>query len=733
MYEALHKTSSLRHLRIRLDVSAPMKTTINQVYPSPPQVGNPHTPSSHHLPPLYHVTPTSSAQGAASAARLKKLSKKKAGGYDYWINGRVFSGFKTLHSLTVLGISNSECLGEIAGGLKASSNTLRSLSLSLAYDLALKARKPLVSNPAPNDTSDTEPDGEDEEDPMDMPELNTAGPQPPAPNEADIRQEKLIQETFLARIFNLEAVVGEGKRLERSLTRKAGKHVTEPLVEDDTSLSHELEQIMKGFADALPAEISKETYLRTVGLMMKAAFDKFLGAAQKQVTETLTEIAKDELLAKLNLPMTEVDPLNGGPSSSSKPLVDPSTQWSPLSYDSESTTSFPAGKFVVKSLTEKATFSDLNSFAGMFELANHTQQQIVNKYLGNNLNDSLGSKSGPPASQNSAENTTQEIQNIKALNIVHDPSDDEGNSLQRSASQGEQASLSTRELSTVVDEDLIDIDMEHPDENTVEPGPDQEIIPEPEEKDRSPRKRARFTSPDSAKPPNSDQMLPATSSSEPRRVGPRKGFFSARKRSDDMIHEYIRANHGFQLEELSLHLIPLKASILARALDLNVLRRITLLNVGPQEPFWLLLMRLQGHSANISFQSIHTDHVSMAFLHFLKTFVGLEDLFMMQQSVKKDVDTFAAKVDANITWIRKLALRQHIRSLKRLLIKNEHDDTWDLDRKTTFFLSSRGEGLRELGICLNLEVFVSCPVSIPEALESYQSFLAHLSPTASWA
>ena len=81
----------------------------------------------------------------------------------------------------------------------------------------------------------------------------------------------------------------------------------------------------------------------------------------------------------------------------------------------------------------------------------------------------------------------------------------------------------------------------------------------------------------------------------------------------------MRATHGLQLEELTLNLIPLKASIITRALDLSVLRRITLVDVGKQDAFWSLLHRLCASDSiqGIGFDTIHTGAYLRSFYAYL--------------------------------------------------------------------------------------------------------------------
>lgn len=172
----------------------------------------------------------------------------------------------------------------------------------------------------------------------------------------------------------------------------------------------------------------------------------------------------------------------------------------------------------------------------------------------------------------------------------------------------------------------VDVDMDHPDESTVHLGPDQEEM-DLDEAESSPRKRTKFEEP-----------LKATGNSAPVGEGASSSISNSKAKSleerpdesmptrppekDSAMRKYIRAAHGLQLEEFSLYLIPLKASIVARALDMTILKRITLLEVGSQASFWVLLHRLAKTIPDLGFHMIHTDDVSYAFLNFLNTYEG---------------------------------------------------------------------------------------------------------------
>ena len=245
-------------------------------------------------------------------------------------------------------------------------------------------------------------------------------------------------------------------------------------------------------------------------------------------------------------------------------------------------------------------------------------------------------------------------------------------------------------------EDGIDIDMEHPDEDDVELLEDQGTNSEADAtENEAPRKRPKPLTPPALSDPGVDDAKNSPTSL----VGADFGG----KHTTSKMHDYIRSTHGIQLETFRLQYVPLKASIVGRALDLQALQRVTLLETGAQDAFWALLVKLTTTEAPIAFKSIHTDHVSFSLLKFLSTFTGLEELYMHERRTKKkDSDS---GIEMDVKGIRNQALRPHVQSLRCLMIRNERNDTWDLDFKTLHMLAIQARNLEELAINLKSQVY----------------------------
>ncbi|KAK7982140.1 hypothetical protein PG988_004378 [Apiospora saccharicola] len=178
------------------------------------------------------------------------------------------------------------------------------------------------------------------------------------------------------------------------------------------------------------------------------------------------------------------------------------------------------------------------------------------------------------------------------------------------------------------------------------------------------------------------------------------------------ISAYIRGTRGVALKSLSLHLIPTKASVLGRAIDLHTLRKLTLLNVGNQAPIWSLLAK-ENKLAPLPLVKIFTDHVSLPFLHFISQLEQVDELFMIERSTKYKPESFAPKTKISLEQIRRFALKRHMHTIKRLVIRNDADDTWDADEKTTQLICRKGKALEELAVIMGIK--------------SVHTFLQHLS------
>jgi len=172
------------------------------------------------------------------------------------------------------------------------------------------------------------------------------------------------------------------------------------------------------------------------------------------------------------------------------------------------------------------------------------------------------------------------------------------------------------------------------------------------------------------------------------------------------MSEYVRTTRGLTLTTLSIYLIPLKASVLSRAIDLNVLQNITLLNVGLQTSFWNLLAR-ENKLSPLPLRSIHTDNVTLPLLALISQLDTVTELFFLERTAKARVESTAPKTAVTMEEIRKLVLKKHAESLRILMIRNDAGVEWDLNTKTVMLLCKRAKLLEELACSFGVRIMVS--------------------------
>ncbi|KAL9599187.1 MAG: hypothetical protein Q9179_003636 [Wetmoreana sp. 5 TL-2023] len=722
VYQALHKIQGLRQLRLRLDVSLSLKLTIHPG-PIPASGISNHPPSTSlswpGLPPLG----SSSQFGSLPMPKYRQVKKKKSAVRNFWTGNRELSGFKHLHSLSLLGISSLDYLDEISGCLKSSTASLKSLSLSLSHEMAQRARKTSAAPPPPQDDATSDEDEDELLDPPPPPPAHNPIATAPATTEADVRKEKQAQETILARIFDMEQHNNESKRLERNLVQSTDRPRSKP----DPRI-HKIMQDVKAMVEALKSADTKgssEDALtrEAIKIVHKATADYLTGNSSSKA---------QKLLAGKTAGATSSNP----PPSSSASFI------AGLPKESPAVGEGFGDPFAEEGVGASQGQNDLDpSWLGPFSPEN-SQLNTDPSAVGANESSPSWLPLAPPNAQNDPSFTGLSSPGIigtpTGLSPSTPPHPDHHISIpdfpetngvavtQVPSSNHETTSVSnhngTETPSLPIDpaplqstlfnnelvHDTLDVDMTHPDEDPTEVIADQEIISDDEDDKNgdsevadspSPRKRVRFEASkraecaDNAKPAAA-QMTELNSFGD---TCPEK-----EQSPEEAMQAWIREKHGYQLEELKLYWIPMRAAILSRALDLAVLRRITLLNVGSQDGFWMILAGFQSRQGLIGLKSIHTDNVSKSFLKFVKTFSGLTELYLHERVKKNQTDVASTQAKITIKDIRQQALRKHLRTLERLMLKNEMDKDWDLDATTIILLSNKGTNLIELAISLGV-------------------------------
>ena len=625
--------------------------------------------------------PSSSNPHGDSSHLPKRAPSKSGGKYDYWKDRRTLSKFTRLRKLALYEISDLDCLGEIAGCLKASSLSLKSLTLALSWAFALKAFKPGKTTTAAATEDPSDPD---------MTESDDGTPPPatvPTVNAADTRSNRLAQEAILARVFGLHAVANEGKKLEKQLTtpkeKSAAPQSTIPL----------LNMMLKVLKSRMTETEMKDPETKRLILELK-----------KTLLEASSIGAQGQLAG-----VWDKGSLSSGSSSNSSLQSSNFHESSNTSVASSSTIGQP--QYQATNTTLPAALAGTLDASTWNLLPNAQKQSILDSvnsmtfsFGSNPLVSSLSNQAVFPVAPFPASTSTQST----GLLSLPDP----------------------EPQPDYTNEEAMDVDMDHPDEGTVDNDADEEMGDDEDGEESandkhkaeapsilSPRKRARFGTMSSPSPLHfgeSSRVHRSPQSIKGKGKGKEiettaqvtEGSPEPHKTKEEAMQDYVRATHGLQLEEFNLWLIPLKASIVARALDLRVLKRITLLEVGKQAPFWNLLQRLSSNIPEIGFKTIHTDDVSHSFLEFLSTTSqGVSELYLQKRKKHNPEPDFITN-PINITNILHDGLRKHLKTLTHLMLRNDNDISWDLDERTVRFLSLKGSGLAELAVSMKMKTMV---------------------------
>ena len=658
VFQILHKRASLRNLRIR-SAGIPIKLAIQPSWSPPPGFNTgvtniQGTPATNQgLATLSATAVTATALNPTTVPPAAKRLDKKAKSRN---SDGLYSGFNQLASVAFTDLTNLDCLTDIAGCIKASSSSLRSISLSLSSDLANKSREPPTTTAPPQDVDDGD-FSDDTEDALNA-DLPNSQAVPETATAADVRKDKLAQDAILARIFDMQGAATEGKHIEAEISLEEVNRSCKS--EERQSILTVVTKIAKALATALMAGQSdkKGEILRSLKILIESVErvdapegEQRLIAQVDSITSNNDNSPGTSASANGDITKTAVAPLTP------EQVAALTKAGSTLPGLGEPEVAQAYKTFLQKLLAQNGDFQSLAKEMGASPSSLAVLQKVLLEQFGGQ---------GPPEIENPDQQPP---------------------------------------TSTGKDEaDEMDIDMDHPDESTIDLGPDQEMA-DMIEPDSSPRKRAKVH--ESLESGSIAKTEEVASSSKSRESGlaVTQPDINETETPDDRMQKYIRATHGLQLEEFALCLIPLKASILARALDLSKLKRITLLDVGPQVAFWQLLHRLGKSVPDLGFHMIHTDDVSTAFLNFLSTFDGLRELYLHNKAKKTDSETPGPKVDIKV--ICNIGLRRHFDNITHLMIKNDAENSWDLDQWAVRKFSLRATGLVELAVNIKLQTLVS--------------------------
>ncbi|KAG8166560.1 hypothetical protein KVR01_002249 [Diaporthe batatas] len=679
VYKALHSIDTLSHLHIRLQAGPSLYEHPPPLPLSPP--GATPNASSHHLPlldaqpppptfaalpppppPFYIPPPTSSLPPLQPPpkppARIKPFKKSPSSK-----NPPTLSGFKELKTLSVLDIDDLDVVTELKTCVRNSHATLSKLKLSFSHNMAMRARKP----PPDIDPDDSDPDDEFQVVPVVAP--------PPVPPYDDLsgparafraQEERKTQESVLGRIFDVEPYV------VKKPTKKPRDTENEPASEGkSTDPGHRFITSIKAVSERLMNDLTGSGDF---------------GAVQQEILDTIEAAARtyvDESKGRAAAP--KENGVNGESSASGSETNGTAGPDASKAEDSQSGESslFEPKTPKGKELEQDADPDDINieepvddsfveepSEIATPEPANGTEVAPTKESTSNGSGTNNASANGdtPLALGSNDPNTTASLsaqkQNFKTLAEKLETFEVEAGELHKEI----------QELPTA-------------------PGHKSEI----RMKDASLRMTELSTN---IKDIQSEMATVAAEIEDAENQNPAAALRGGHG-VPSRITEYARSTRGLSLQTLGIYLIPVKASVLSKAVDLRVLRRITLLNVGNQAPIWALLAK-ENKQQPIALRKIFTDNVSVPFLTFASQLEELHELFMLERPDKYKPEPFAPKTAISMDQIRRMVLKRHMPTLKRLMVKNQQDSTWDVDDKAMLLICRRGKKLEELAVNMGI-------------------------------
>lgn len=582
------------------------------------------------------------------------------------------SGFKGLKTLSILDIDNLEVVTELKSCIRNSEGTLNKLKLSFSSSLALRARKP----PPETDPDDSDPDDEFQVVPVSAP--------PPLPSYDDAsgpakafraQEERKTQEAVLGRIFGLEPYVIKTPKRNRDKQREPPKH------EQQLAAGQHFISSLKDASNKLMTELNGSDDL-------SAAQQDWLDTIVAAATKYISEEDFKKLTSKDNETNGQPNAGSDNGESASKSGAADAQQSGPSLFESKPNH--------VKETQQDASPEDIDIEAPIEDSSVEEASDAGTPDIVNGDEKAVSSKD-----ESTKTNGTTEKGNEVPFEEIHPEKVSWGMSKAAATLDAQKENFKKLEEKLEFYEKQADQLQREINGISVNSGPD--AIKKLREAERQTLEFSRSI--------KETQQEMSDMAAEIRDAEKQNRDAAEAKDADSVrqgISAYNRDTRGLSLQTLSIHLIPVKPRVLSDAIDLHVLKRITLLNVGNQAPIWSLLMK-KNQEAPLALRKIFTDNVSMQFLNCVSQLPELHELFMLERPEKYKPESFAPKTTVGIDKIRRLALKKHMSSLKRLMIKNQNDMTWDLDTRTTSLICRRGKALEELAISMSIREIVSHP------------------------
>ncbi|KAF9763957.1 hypothetical protein IL306_002934 [Fusarium sp. DS 682] len=678
VYRELHKIKTLTKFHIRLQagdtyyITPPPLPLSNDALPPasthwpdipPPPPGPPpgvfSAPLAGAMTSLPVITPPPPLLPTSKQSSKSKASKRDSA----TLEPPTLSGFRKLKSLSVLDIDNLELITELKTCIRNSSATLAELQLSLSDSLALQARRP------PPDSDPDDSDVDDEFQVVPVSQSTTFDASGPAKTFRS-QEERKLQEGILGRIFDVEPFITKKPALNQSPREAATSQEEDPEADSNDNSEDPREE----FVSSIRSVSSR--------LMSHINGTRDFSTAQQDILDVIEKAAR-KYVDSCELP--------------SQSNNEPSENSSATPKDSEVQQSDESGTPKPASLSSQPKNNDPNNDASpddieiehmdtvdQLEVDSDEQQTKETEENQVESKDSETPESADPSGLNSkTPDTNPNLSATSGLDKVH-------------------TNLDAQRLNY---ESLLSNLQQLQDENDafiqkIKAIRVQGTVAELEQfKDSVTQLRELSQEAEHIRGAIKTTHL-EIKHIEDQVFG--KSQNNDGEKSRRSIDEYLRDTRGIALETLGIYLIPVKASVLSRAIDLKCIKNLTLLNVGNQGPIWTLLSK-ENKVSSLALRSVFTDNVSTAFLNCMSQLEELHDLFLLERSAKHKPESFAPRTTITIDQIRRLVLKKHMHTLKRLMIKDESNSSgWDANQKAMILICNRGVQLEELALSMNI-------------------------------
>lgn len=699
MYKALHEIKTIKHLHIRLqagpslyEVPPPLPLYSPSASTSPgasthslPLLNHSVHHSNMNFPPYYIPPPTSSLPPPPPPPKSSRSRSSKRSATSK--SPPTLSGFKNLKSLSVLDIDDLEVVTELKSCIRNSQGTLNKLKLSFSSSLAMRARKP----PPEIDPDDSDPDDEFQVVPVSVP--------PPLPSYDDVsgparifraQEERKTQEAVLGRIFDVEPY------LVKKPTRRTKEKETEAPKQEQT------EAPASDFINSLKAVSGK--------LMKELNGSDDFTAAQQEILDTIEAAARKYVSEEATKTESPQKHRENGESSTAKVNDEVTDEAGPVDDRQAETSLFEDQALKSKEAGQGSNPDDIDIEAPVEDsfIEDAIEAEVVNGTEDSSTTEAKPTPVEPATTSTVAEAAVENGDVTKSESTLGISKADVNIDAQRANFKTLGEKLRFYEIEAgQLQKEINSMD--------VKAGPDALK----QFKDAE-RQISSFS--ENIKDIKQEMAVVAAELEDAEKQKP-TGTGTEGADVRQRISEYTRSTRGLSLHTLSIHLVPVKASVLSRAIDLRCLKRLTLLNVGNQASIWALLAK-ENKAQPLPLRHIFTDNVSVVFLTFVSQLTELDELYMLERPEKYKPEAFAPRSTVTIDHIRRFVLRKHQSSLKRLMIKNQNDMSWDLDTKTTLLLT-RFKKLEELAISMSIREVVSFALVTASKKQLLTSLVAH--------